>query len=319
MSRIRKLSKTFLTSPKYVKINNNRIDEVASLLQDKHMEIPHWDSPSMYIQSDDFEEMCKYYLIFNAINYCYFDQDRKKFQNKDLECSILMRKCLTRAWKDIKDPLFLASIDETYLLGELLQAEGPISLVKERTKALREVGNFLNGNVNFTFRKLFEKHQENAYRVSQYIPFLLPTWRDPFCKRAQLFVAMVYGRFQDSKDLPITNDSLLDLTVFADYRVPETLIRMGIIIPSAALKTKLHRREFIASGSRKELELRAATIVAADLLIEAINRYNKPNETINSLQMDSLLWNIGKNIDEILNDVLIEKHIVHHFTITTDY
>ncbi len=319
MSRVRNLAKTILTNPKYVKVDVERADRVAYLLKDMKLEIPRWDFSPMYPQSEDFEEMCQFYLVFNAINYCYFDQDRKRFEDGRLRGSTLACTRLTEAWKEIRDPAFLANVDETYLLGELFRAEGPISLVKERTEALREVGQFLNSNADFTFTKLFKKYKENAYLVSQVIPVLLPTWRDPFFKRSQLFVGMVYGKFQDWKDLPLTEDSLEDLTVFADYRVPETLIRLGIIIPSAALKSRLFRREFIGSGSRKELELRAATIIGSDVLTDALNRYRKSEEPANILHTDFLLWSTGRKIDEAPEGVFIDNHVTHHYTLTTDY
>jgi len=283
------------------------------------MEIPRWDLSPLYPQSDDFEEMCHFYLVFNAINYCYFDQDRMRFRDGELRGSTLACTRLTEAWEEIREPTFLAHVDETYLLGELFHAEGPISLVKERTEALRELGRFLNENADFTFRKLFQKYKENAYYVSQALPTLLPTWRDPFCKRGQLFVGMVYGKFQDLEDLPIEKYSLADLTVFADYRVPETLIRMGIIEPTASLKNRLFSREFIKSGSKQELEIRAATIVGADILTEALNKYNQTEEPVNILHTDFLLWSTGRKIDEAPEGVFVDNHITHHYTLTTDY
>lgn len=278
----------------------------------------------MYPQSDDFEEMCQFYLTFNAINYCYFDEDGKRFQNGKLSGSTLAATRLTEHWEDIKRPEFLSNVDENYLLGELFRAEGPISMVKQRTKALREVGQFLNANSSATgmntrlFEQLFRKYKSNAYFVSQALPTHLPSWRDPFFKRAQLFVGMVYGRFQDWKDLPIHADSLADLTVFADYRVPETLIRMGIIRPSASLMTRIHRRELIASGSRKELEIRAATIMGADGLTEALNEIS-PDKNYHSLHTDFLLWSAGRKIEEAPKGLFVQNHITHHYTMTTDY
>jgi hypothetical protein len=263
--------------------------------------------------------MCQFYLTFNAINYCYFDQNQERFRDGKLRGSTLACTRLTEAWNEIKDPAFLANVDENYLLTELFRAECPISLVKERTGALREVGRFLNTTPDFTFEKLFKKFKENAYYVSQAIPTYLPTWRDPFFKRAQLFVGMAYGRFQDLEDLPITEDGLLDLTVFADYRVPETLIRMGIIVPSATLRSKLYKQEFFQSGSREELEIRAATIVGADFLAEALNRHKQLERPVNSLHIDFLLWSAGRKADKAPEGVFVGKHVKHHFTLTTDY
>ena len=94
---------------------------------------------------------------------------------------------------------------------------------------------------------------------------------------------------------------------------------MGIIQPSAPLKTRLHRREFIGSGSRKELELRAATIIGADVLTEALNRHRQSEEPANILHTDFLLWSTGRKIDQAPKGVFIDDHVTHHYTLTTDY
>jgi hypothetical protein len=317
MSRVRTLSETLLKNPRYVTIDSDRVNTVAEILRSFKLEIPTWNFPPLYPTSDDFEEMCLFYLVFNAINYCYFDHDGKKFRDGNVTGSTLAATRLTENWEDIKLPQFLANVDENYLLSQLFQAENPISLVKERAAALREVGEFINRNVDFTFRKFFQKYKSNAYFVSQAIPTLLSTWRDPFFKRAQLFVGMVHGRFQNLENPPFVN-GLEDLTVFADYRVPETLVRMGVVVPSASLMTRIHRREPIYSGSRKELELRAASILGADAVMDVFNEINGENP-INSLHMDYLLWSAGRKRDEAPTDLFVQNHITHHYTMTTDY
>ena len=317
MSRVRTLSETLLKNPRYVTIEDYRVEKVAEILADTELEIPTWDFRPLYPQVDNFEEMCLFYLIFNSINYCYFDHDSKKFSdNGRLHGSSLAATRLTEHWEDIKNPEFLANVDENYLLAELFRAECPISMVKERAYALREVGSFINRNADFTFRKFFQKYKSNAYYVSQAIPTLLPSWEDAFFKRAQLFVAMVYGRFQHDEIRPF-EQGLEDLTVFADYRVPETLIRMGVIVPAASLMTRIHRRERIHSGSRKELELRAASILGADAVMDALN--TRKETAINSLHLDYLLWSAGRKVDEAPEGLFVQHHITHHYTMTTDY
>ncbi len=316
MSRVRTLSETLLKNPRYVEIKQYRVDKVAELLSDMELEIPTWNFPPLYPQSDVFEEMCLFYLIFNSINYCYFDHDAKKFQDGKMSGSTLSATRLTEHWADLQNPEFLANVDENYLLAELFRAESPISMVKERAYALREVGEFISRNPDFTFRKLFQKYKSNAYYVSQAIPTLLPSWEDAFFKRAQLFVAMVYGRFQHDEIRPFES-GLEDLTVFADYRVPETLIRMGVIVPAASLMTRIHRREQIYSGSRKELELRAASVLGADAVMGALNAHKET--ALNSLHLDYLLWGARRKVDKAPEGLFVQNHITHHYTMTTDY
>jgi len=183
-SRVRQLAETLLLNAKYVKIDYDRASKVAEILGSFKLELPMWNFPPVYPQSDDFEEMCLFYLILNSINYCYFDDDGKKFHDGELGGSTLVATRLTESWEDIKQPEFLAHVDENYLLSELFPAEDPISMVKDRTHALREVGKFLNKNGDFTFRKLFKFYKSNAYYVSQILPTLLPVI--PKCKTRTL-------------------------------------------------------------------------------------------------------------------------------------
>jgi hypothetical protein len=317
MSRVRELSEVLLQNAKYVHVSQRRAQKVAQALKDLPISLPTWDFEPFYPQSDDFEEMCLYYLVFNAINYCYFDQDGKKFKDGDYSGSALASLRLTENWDEISDPLFLSRVDENYLLAELFKAEAPISMVKERTHALRELGTFINSNPNFTFEKLCVRGGADAYNISQLIPLHLPSWRDPFFKRAQLFVGMVYGRFQNWGRIPIAEESLSSLTVFADYRVPQTLIAMGVIEPSASLLTRLHCEQFLGSGSRKELELRAATILGADAILEELQPLRE--ERLNALHTDYLLWSAGRKKNDMPEGLFVKPFPNHHMTLTTDY
>lgn len=318
MSRVRALAEVLTANPQYIRLNPNRAREVAEALKDYDISIPRWDfDPRFHPQTDDFEDVCLFNLIFNSINYCYFDQDARKFQDGDLSSSSLVCARLTERWDEIKDSYFLSQVDENYLLTELFRAERPISLVKERTVALRELGTFMNINHDFTFMKLFQKYKNSAYFVSQYLPVMLPSWRDPFFKRSQLFVGMTYGRFQDWSECPIAEESLSDLTIFADYKIPQTLIAMGVIEPRPQLLTRLHRMEFLASGSQQELELRAASVVASDMITE--NLKSLIDESVNSLNTDFLLWGASKPGANMPDGLFIREWSNHHYTMTTDY
>lgn len=315
MSRVRKLAEKLLESPKYLSINPARVEYIAKSFEDYPITLPTWDDGGFYPESNDFEELCLFYLVFNSINFCYFDSDGNKFDDGQFSGSSLCCKRLTQSWQEIKDPYFLANVDENYLLLELLYADSPISMVKERVIALRELGSFIISNPDFKFSTFFRKYRRNIYFASQAIPTHLPTWRDPFYKRAQLFVSMVYGRFSKQEDLPITT-GFEDLTVFSDYKVPQTLMNLGLISPGTELQSVYQSGLFLESGSRIELEIRAASIVASDLLIKDLRRVTG-NTAINALHVDFLLWSARKN--KLLDKLCVEDHFPHHFTMTTDY
>ncbi len=311
MSRVRELSNHMMRNPQYVTVLPERAARIAELMQDFKLELPTWDFPPFYPQTKDFEEMCLYYLVFNSINYCYFDEYDNRFQDGENRSSTLAGLRITENWEQLKDPQFLSHVDETYMLGELFKAETPISLIKERAFAFREIGTFMLENPDFTFRKLFTKHYNNAYFMSQMIPFYFPSWRDPFFKRAQLFVGMVQGKFGHF------DKGLEDLTVFADYRVPQTLHSMGVIRYATSLQSDISSNKLIPYGSKQELEIRAATIVGTDMLTAHLNEYH--DGSLNVLHTDYLLWSAMRKRGSLPPGVMSSIDIPHHRTMTTDY
>src|SRR4051812_47704127 len=117
----------------------------------------------------------------------------------------------------------------------------------------------------------------------------MPCFDDPFRQRAQLFVAMLIGRFQNDPKLPPALLDQSEMTVMTDYLIPMAVHRMGILEYSAALEAKIERGELLPKNSPEEKELRAATILAADQLLNAI-RSHPGYEKTSILALDSALW-----------------------------
>ncbi len=314
LSRVRKLANHLIDNSEHVTVVKTRAKHIANEMKDFNFVLPTWDFPPFYPQIDDFEEMCLYYLLFNSINYCYFDEYGNKFTDGEYSSSTLTGLCITENWEDLKNFEFLTNVDENYFLGDLFKAKTPISLVKERVAAFREIGNYLRLNPDFSFRKLFTSRRSDAYFVSQYLPTLLPSWSDPFFKRSQLFVGMVHGRFQDKS--PFIR-GLEHLTVFADYRVPQTLHSMGVIRFSPDLLKQISEGTLIGSGTKPELEIRAASIVGSDLLEKYCNKHHK--KTLNALHIDYFLWSAMKGRNSLPQGIIDPIDLPHHRTMTTDY
>ncbi|MGH2857057.1 MAG: queuosine salvage family protein [Solirubrobacteraceae bacterium] len=103
----------------------------------------------------------------------------------------------------------------------------------------------------------------------------------PFFKRAQLCAADLdaagVARFDD----------LRRLTAFADNLVPHVLALDGVLVLDDALAQQIERGELLTHGSTEEVELRACTVHAVELLAEACDRRLSPS------QIDSVLWTRG--------------------------
>ena len=131
-----------------------------------------------------------------------------------------------------------------------------------------------------------------------------------FYKRAQILVGDIWAAYGRSRD-PVHRYSFHDmneLTMFADYRVPQILRHMGILVYSEDLARRVDALEVIPFGSEYEIELRAMTIVAVEKLQQCLQAKGRD---LLVLEVDWLLWQWGEAIkDEILP---------HHRTLTIYY
>jgi hypothetical protein len=310
-SRVKELAEHTMSNSQFVTVLPERVKVVAEQMQGFEFVLPTWDFPPFYPQTDSLEDMCLYYLLLNSINYCYFDEYDNRFQDGDYRSSTLAGLRITENFAELNDLEFLCNVEENYLLCELFKADNPISLVKERAAAFREIGEFLRVNTEFTFERWFAKCYNNAYFVSQSLPNLFHSWADPFFKRSQLFVGMVQGRFD------YFEKGVEDLTVFADYRVPQTLHSMGMIRYEPSLLKTISSNTLIPYGTKQELEIRAATIVATGMLTDELNAYH--NNSLNALHIDYLLWSAMRKRGSLPSGVMSAVDIPHHRTMTTDY
>jgi len=85
-----------------------------------------------------------------------------------------------------------------------------------------------------------------------------------FLKRAQIFAADLWRRF-DGQGYGEFHD-IDTLTMFADYRVPQSLLYLGVLCYSDELMGRLVKGEHVEVGSVEEVEIRGCSIWAVELI-----------------------------------------------------
>jgi hypothetical protein len=103
----------------------------------------------------------------------------------------------------------------------------------------------------------------------------------PFCKRAQLAAADLHRA--GVADLP----GMEQLTAFADNLVPHVLRVDGVLRLDPDLAARIEAEELLEHGSPEEVELRAGSVHAVELLASA-------DGTLTPAAIDSALWNRGR-------------------------
>ena len=310
MNNVLESTRFLVEHPKYVFINNHKVKEVAKEFAKEELKIPRWDAP-VFPETDDIETIVDFLCVGNLVNFAFTDfETGETFSvnyNGHWSGAFGMWAALKRALKET---------DEQILCGDYLKAltkkdvekifagNPPIPMLEERQIILQEAGEILVDKYGGHFYNLFDKANGKLFNNGGgFVERLVndfPSYNDScvaydgirarivhFNKRAQLAAGMIYGRLQDKKPF----EDIDKLTVFADYELPKALREMKMLNYTKELREKVDNKIPIDAGSREELEIRAATIHAADKLIKEIDSdYN-----VNALHVDYALWSVGRN------------------------
>ena len=96
--------------------------------------------------------------------------------------------------------------------------------------------------------------------------------------------------------------------MFADYRVPQILRHLKLLNYSKELERKIINKTQIAPGSEEEIEIRASTVIAVEMLKASLQKSGK---VFMSLEIDWFLWQEGEKIKDDIEP--------HHRTLTIYY
>ncbi|KAF9220890.1 hypothetical protein BS17DRAFT_712960 [Gyrodon lividus] len=222
----------------------------------------------------------------------------------------------------------------THVFRAASQSKETLPLLRERIAIMREVGSILCndfGESYLGFLNAFQKSrkgQGTALELVQMVTDAFPSFRDErwvngqrvfFWKRPQILVAETWAAFYPSgSSLPhpffpkSPGPCISSLTMFADYRVPQILHHLRILVYPQWLEEKLRKGESIEPGSREEVSLRAASVVGVERIRKEIlrltgnvERYGDgeahgagpEKEEVSSVLIDFYLWDLAKRIE----------------------
>lgn len=171
-----------------------------------------------------------------------------------------------------------------------------LPLLRERYQIFVSAGQKLICKYNGCFTNLIAEAGNDALKLINIVIVEFPSFFDValykggqvfFLKRAQILVADLwacfenqgYGRFE-------TVDFI---TIFADYRIPQLLSHMGVLVYSNELANKLELGMEIPAGSQVESEIRGMSIYAANMIKERIAEKH-PGLNVNAIILDYFLW-----------------------------
>lgn len=81
------------------------------------------------------------------------------------------------------------------------------------------------------------------------------------------------------------------LTAFADYKLPQVLRHIGVLRYTGDLSERVDRGILLESGSPEEVEIRANTLWAVELIRRKLR---ESGNNLRAFEIDWILWNLGQ-------------------------
>ena len=313
-------AKSVAEKSRHVRINHEALEKFSHDLAKGSSPVPNWDAEHHFKGND--EEVVAYLLAVDAVNFCFWPPPgeskweisyKRKVYSGYYGLSISLKKAL-ESEIPITDASFLTSLTLKQL-EDLLLGTGVLQLVEERLRNLQEIGRVLLDKYNGRASELVAAAGGSAINLVRRLAADFSTFCDHasyhgqkvfFYKRAQLFVADLNGAM-GGKGLGSFRD-MKELTAFADYKLPQVLRHVGVFEYSPGLTEKVDRMIPLDPGSEEEVEIRASTIWAVELIRQEMTRLGKE---VRASEIDWLLWNLGQD------DAFRAKP--YHRTVTTFY
>ncbi|KAI7860625.1 hypothetical protein BDC45DRAFT_492409 [Circinella umbellata] len=179
-----------------------------------------------------------------------------------------------------------------------------IPLMKERKAVMREAGQVLLEKFNGSFVNCIRQARQSSSALLLLLTQHFPSFRDihtfeghqvAILKRAQILIADIWACF-DGQGYGVFHD-IDKITMFADYRVPQSLYSLGVLKYSHDLMTKLEKQEMLPSGSREEIEIRGNSIWAVELMVRRIKEID-PTTNANAILIDFYIWDTAKELQD---------------------
>ncbi len=243
-------------------------------------------------------------LLLDALNFCFWgDPDKPRWRvawrGESHDGYNALAAALSRAVEEgrpVWDAAWLANLDaET--LSDILRPEPGcpgVPLFAERLTNAREVGRVLGDRYDGQFANVVEDADYDAVTLALALEREFSSFADvalwnnkpvPFLKRAQICVADLRAIMNGTGVGAIRG--IERLTAFADYKLPQLLRGVGALVYAPTLAQQVDSYTLIPAGSPAEVEIRAATLWAVELLRRSLA---ERGEQRTASEIDYRIW-----------------------------
>lgn len=288
---------------RHVRIHDPAIASVCDAFPRGGVAVPAWNKELHFFEGT--WKSANYVLVLDALNFCFWPdrgQPRWKVEygGRAWQGYWALTAALKRAVEErvpLLEAEWLADVSLNDVERVLRGFEGTVPLLESRQANLREVGRGLL-RYDGRFANLVEDVRFDAVDLTLRVASEFSSFEDvaryqglrvPLYKRAQILSVDLFGTF-DGKAYGALR-RLDALTAFADYKVPQVLRRLGILVYDAELASTVDSETLIQAGDAREVEIRAATVDA----VERMRRHLAARgDRVRAFEIDWLLWGMGQ-------------------------
>jgi Potential Queuosine, Q, salvage protein family len=299
-SSVRASCERVMAMAQHVRLDDDEMDRLAADLANKatlQLEGVAWDACGWHYCADAPQQgplTCQYVFVLDALNFCFWPS------TQGLEYDIVavaLKKALEKDVEAFSAPR-LAAMTAQQLASWF--PEHTLPEVEERALRINELGEVLQERFQGLAANLVAEARGSAVTLVDLVLQHLPGFRDTsiyrgrlvhFYKRAQILVGDLWAAYGKQQEGAYAFKDVDQLTMFADYRVPQLLRSLGVLVYDAALSEAVDALQEVPFGSEQEVEIRAATVVSVERLRAALAARGLPLLVI---EVDWLLWQIGE-------------------------
>ncbi|MFH1489227.1 MAG: queuosine salvage family protein [Pseudomonadota bacterium] len=303
MSEVLDTCRKVAEKSRQVRIDREALGRFCAEWLSRGLDVPAWDSFHHFQGTPG--ETAAYLLLLDTLNFCFWPasgsakweiQYGSEWFSGYYGLALALKKAVESGFP-LTDARTLAGISPEALKG-ILAGRGELQLLPQRLSALRELGLLLSEAYDGKARDLIASAGGSALKLTRLLAGGLASFRDRalydgeevfFYKRAQILAADLFAAF-DGKGLGDFKDMEI-LTAFADYKLPQVLRQAGVLVYDGPLSLKVDQGVLIDAGGPEEVEIRANTLWAVELIRQELKRAGK---NLRSFEIDWALWNLGQ-------------------------
>ena len=287
--------KYVVDNSKYVSINEKAINSFVSAMGDVNYK--HWSNElNLYLTEKEWILLA---FIIESMNFCFWKKPKWKikYNNEILSGSNALFYAVIRELENNSEFLninYLKNMNREQFKQMFNSVEGEIPFLEERYINFKEVINYIYDNNKF-YDDLFSIKKDR--QLLKYITDNFNSFDDKsvyknktihFNKRATL---LTNDLFYLSKTIRKNLGNVNNLSGCADYGIPRVFRDYNILEYSEELARIVDNEEELLSNSEMEIEIRANMLYVIEIIKDVLKQNNI---IINSVELDNLIWMMGK-------------------------